>query len=904
MHNRVTKNAIEDTTPLKIGTMLVKEGFIRKADLAQAIDIQQQEARHAELPLGKLLVKQKLIDRRELQTLLEHPELVREIETYALESGRIDARQLARCIQEKPAGQPLPEALVAAGYLNDEDLKVFFEHQLDSLKICELAVQTGLVSETDINEVLQLKKPPRAIGEILCELNLITPLDLNAVLTKYRKHLRLGEILLKHGLIDKPTFDWVLQLHERRGEPLGSILRREALLSEEQLFSAFSLQYNIPFEKPDDFKYSADQREALTQIVGKAFSDQFHVLPLRLEESTLTVAVSDPADLKIVNSLRSKRVDLRTHCVLVTPSALKRLYCDLYGVTPKTLIPEKVVPPTPQAETPREMMPPELSPPAPIEPDIRHPRDDEALKEVDIQFPQTNEAPEEADVPGPQADETPKETDIPASQWVHQILSQAISSGAQAIHFDQDLRTTVLRFRIGDTLRKPSEPWPEADFQQMAPRIMDSIREIAGMDTEDRHRPQEGMFRAGMADTTSGAEYMDFSVTSCPTLAGESMTIKRIYACSPAPGMEDLPHSPHVVSSLKQALSHMSGMFLVATPNTNSRSAALYGMLRQLQQPDLKAVTVEETVSLSMPEAIQIQTNPSAEISYATMLRTALHLDPDVILAGNLADPESAALALEAARKGVLLLGGIHASDAVEAISCLETLGIPVPQVASHVSAILAQRYVRKICPDCRQTYRPSPEEWQSLFERFPGSLTFHRGAGCPECGFSGYRGKILLSELLVISDPIARAVKRNMPGNDIRQLIVRSGIKNLIDDGLSKLDQTTLSEIIDAIPPEAAKAYKCLRADTEGDRKEGGYRIVLTAPDLQKTDIRQLHTAYEVLMEEAGRQRRRSDPGLFETFIRAHHDAACRRYGCSRVAFFVTRQGKQVVLLAKPILF
>jgi len=886
MLNRVEKNSIGDPPP-KIGTLLVNEGFIRNADLKQAIEIQEKEARQAQLPLGKLLVRKKLIGRHQLQNLLGHPQLLDEIKTFAVEQANVHPRNLARCIAEKPARQPLPDALVTAGYLTDDDLRLFFKQQLDSLKICELAVETGMVSEEDINRVLQSRHTPRAIGEILCDLSLITPLDLNSVLTKYRKHLRLGEILLKNGLIDGPTFDRALEIHERQGEHLGSILRLEGVLSEKQLYEAFSRQYNIPFERMKGFEYDPGQRDALTKIVGKAFSDQFHIVPLRLEENTLTVAISDPAALSIVNSLRSKRVDLRTGCVLVTPATMERLYVDLYGAKP----------PAPLGRKPSlHSQPPQPPPVAPASSETPPERLEES-------GPDTKSVPE---------DRTPG---IQPHELVHLLLAKAIQADARSIHIDLGLRQTIIRLRTGENLAPVTEPWPEEAFQEMAGEIMDSIKEIAGMDPGNRQRPQEGIFRVGLPYGDGGITDVDFSVTTCPTLAGENMTIRRITPCSPASDLNELFHSRHMVASLKQVMKQTSGIILVAAPPGNGRGATLYAMLRQIHAPGLKAVTVDKVISFSMPEVVQTQANPSMGLLYTDMLRAALRLDPDVILAEDLGTPESAAMGIEAVRKGVLLLGGINAADSAAAVSTMGGLG-GMPQTAGFLKAVLTQRHVRKICTGCKQTYTPLPEEWQPLFEAPPKDLTFFRGMGCPECNFTGYRGRILLSELLVVNDAISRAMKQRLPESDIRHLAIQCGVKTLIDDGLSKLEETTLSEIVDAVPPEAADAFKCARADAlaasppapspdsepEPREETTAFGIVLSSEKFTKTELRQLHFAYELLMEKSSRRSHPSDVTVFETFIRAQYSAICRRYGCSRVSFSVEKEEGKVLLLAMPV--
>lgn len=915
MLNQVKKETIEDR-PLKIGTLLINEGLIRNTDLDRAVEIQEKEIRQAELPIGKLLVKKKLIDRNQLQSLLQHPELINEIETYAIEKARVKPEDLAECIAKKPRRQPLAEALVSTGHLTNDDLKRFFEKQIDSLKICELAVETGMVSESDMARVLQSQQPTtRTIGEILCDLNLVSPLDLNAVLTKYRKHLGLGEILLKHGFLKSPELDMAIEAHERSGEPVTNILQREGILSEDQLYNAFSLQHNIPFERLEGFEYSAGQRDVLTKIVGKVFADQFHLVPVHLEDNTLTVALSDPEDIKTVHALRSKRVDLRTKCFLVTPSTMQHLYIDLYGTRPPFPVPDRIespgASPIPIEKTPKNQLPVK---------DARH-TEPPAHAARKIEPSPSAVIPDTHPQPGENAIEKTS-IDNEVIKLVNRLLREATSRGARAIHIDQGLRRTSLRLRIGETLEHPSRSWPDDIFQEMSGRVINTVKKIAGMDTGSHHRPQEGMFRAGMSDPATGTADLDFTVTSCPTLAGENLIIRRISPFSPAPDLGELSHSRHVVTSLKQVMKQPSGLFLVASPPGNGRTATLYAMLKHILEPGKKAVTVDDTIPFSMPDAVQTQANASGGLPYADLLRTALRLDPDVILAEDLGTSERIHLGIEGVQKGVLLLGGIPAADAAGAVSNMNTLG-RVAWTSGLFKAVLAQQYVRKICGACKQPYTPSPEEWQPLFEQLPDGLEFYRGSGCPECGFSGYRGKVLLSELLVISDVIVRAMKQQLPAKDIRHLIIRSGAKTLIDDGLSKLDQTTLSEIVDAVPEEATEAFKCNRADTrmatspgpapektpasekekkDTTEKKANFEIILSSGVLQKAGINQLHHAYEVVMEETGRRSRPSNSALFETFIKAHHSAICRRFGCSQVAFSVGKQTGKALLLATPL--
>ncbi|MBW2366934.1 MAG: hypothetical protein JRH15_03510 [Deltaproteobacteria bacterium] len=333
MLNTVKKKDSEHQ-PVKIGMLLVNEGFVRKADIDKAIRIQDQEAKLAVLPIGKILLKQGVITKPQLQILLEHPKLQERIGDFAVENGRISEFQLAECKRRKPDHVQLDEALVKEGHLTSEDLKTFLELQLDSPELCRLATRLGMVPEEKLNDAIKVKRYPRAIGEILCDLNLITPLDLNTVLAKHNKHLRLGEILLKQDIIDSGTLERTLAENKDRNEPLGNLLLEKNLITRDQLFEAFAVQYNIPFERLEGFSYSESDRRPLMDLIGATFARQFKIVPLTLSEPNLTVAIADPEQLRVVQSLRSKRVDLRTDCVLVTDSVLNSLFEGLYQQQP------------------------------------------------------------------------------------------------------------------------------------------------------------------------------------------------------------------------------------------------------------------------------------------------------------------------------------------------------------------------------------------------------------------------------------------------------------------------------------------------------------------------------------------------------------------------------------------
>ncbi|MDX9788400.1 MAG: hypothetical protein RBT11_16600 [Desulfobacterales bacterium] len=319
-----------ETRTQKIGTLLVNEGYVHASDIDTALEIQKQEACQAALPLGKLLVKKGLIRANQLQRLLAHTELRNHIGAYTVETGLLDPATLDTIIQHKSADIPLDEALLRQGVITRAHLRGFLERTLDDIRLGKLAVTLNLISESDLASAVRAKKLPRTIGEILCDLHLITPIDLNTVLSKYRKHLKLGRILIRQGAIDETVLATVLSAQKNRAEPIGKILLQEGLITETQLYEAISIQYNLPFKQYDRLIFSANQRDALTDIIGHDFARRFHVLPVSLDKNHLTVAISDPESIKVIRALRTKQIDLRIESTLITKKSFERLFRLIY----------------------------------------------------------------------------------------------------------------------------------------------------------------------------------------------------------------------------------------------------------------------------------------------------------------------------------------------------------------------------------------------------------------------------------------------------------------------------------------------------------------------------------------------------------------------------------------------
>jgi hypothetical protein len=298
------------------------------------------------------------------------------------------------------------------------------------------------------------------------------------------------------------------------------------------------------------------------------------------------------------------------------------------------------------------------------------------------------------------------------------------------------------------------------------------------------------------------------------------------------------------------------------------------------------------------------------------LLRSFLRLDPDVILVGEMRDEETASIGFDAAQTGHLLLSTIHTNDAVGSIGRLLDMSVEHNQIASCLIGVLAQRLVRRNCGKCSREYTPQRGEWRLFFNEYPNHLKFFRGIGCKACGFTGYSGRTLISELLEVNQEIALALSTGAGEKQIKQLALEGGMKTMIDDGICKLNQTTLAEIIRVVPIEMIKEFRTRReyqseAGQEypsGDRAEKrsacrifkpDAKLIISDPEADWLTIDKLYERYEFLRRKVGRPEKRIDAAVFRAFIGHNFTEVCNQYECDSVIFYLSTQSGKVEISA-----
>ncbi len=871
--------------PLRIGELLLKQGLIKKEELAEALSIQSREKEAQKLPLGEIFVEMGTLTRSQLDGLLQHPELRKNIGTLALMKNLIDQEALDYCLSIKEPSELIGQVLIREGFLTPEEVETLLREQTNSRRFGELALSLGVVRKKALETALRIQKSPRKLGEILCDLGVINPLDLNHFLIKHNKQLPIGDILVSLGYMTEEQLKLAAMEQSQGVETLEAGLLRKHVISREQYQIGLSKQYNLPFEDLKGFEYSQGEKKRLISIIGQKYAEKNMVLPISFQKEHLKLALSSPEDMvHVVYELKSLYVHYDISCVLITQEKFEELFEILYskhlGVSPGKSSSEGG--------------------------DI----------EIDVMELSINEEiDEKGDKVSPYG-----AADVEAEELMNYVIKYGIIHNASDIHIEQDRGGVRLRYRIDGMMHEISMGWLKEKLQEKVSSVISRIKVVSNLDISERRLPQDGVFRMNYYDKEKGQKLdLDFRVATCSAMVGENVTIRILDPRNANVGLENLNHSPHVLESFETFLKSPAGMILVCGPTGSGKSSTLYAALQYLYSPRTKIITAEDPVEYSFPGIMQTQVNPKINLTFSRLLRSFLRLDPDVILIGEMRDEETAKIGFDAAQTGHLLLSTLHTNDAISAIPRLLDLKVEYGQIASSLMCVIAQRLMRKICVSCKEEAVPGDEEWNLLFRKYPSHLQFFKGKGCEACNGTGYRGRTLISEIFAVDSEISHALNKGYDEDQITRLALECGMKTMLDDGLMKTDQTTLTEIIRVIPHEMIKLFRSrsqaqAMADSlltslgKGEDMEqiqtlsGNFQ--LRNPETERSVIDLMKAKYEDLAALDGGSRQILDPSLFRDFISINFHEICEKYRCECVTFNISpdNENNRVEISAEPV--
>jgi type II secretory ATPase GspE/PulE/Tfp pilus assembly ATPase PilB-like protein len=404
------------------------------------------------------------------------------------------------------------------------------------------------------------------------------------------------------------------------------------------------------------------------------------------------------------------------------------------------------------------------------------------------------------------------EQDQRAAEIVRQLMAIAIDMGASDIHLETLSDSMHIRLRVDGVLHELNVPSLQEACNQNARRIVSRIKILAKLDIAERRRPQDGSFRVRV-DRKGSAVGVDLRVSVVPGYYGESVVLRILDRTRVPCSIDELGFSGVVTERLHQILKRSSGLFLITGPTGSGKSTTLYAALMTLYRPQIRIVTAEDPIEYVYEQFSQSEVNEQIGNTFATYLRAFLRHDPEVIMVGEIRDEDTAKMAFRAAQTGHLLLSTLHTNSAIGAIDRLLNLSVESNLVAASIIGVLAQRLVRQVCPACRAPYSPSPDLVREFFDTPPPGARWYRGQGCGECSFSGYKGRLCVSELWLPSQEDVILIAKNAPFEEIRQSAKRSTISMAYDvcDRLAD-GRTNLEELIRVLPYSSVYEFRQLQ--------------------------------------------------------------------------------------------
>jgi general secretion pathway protein E len=398
-------------------------------------------------------------------------------------------------------------------------------------------------------------------------------------------------------------------------------------------------------------------------------------------------------------------------------------------------------------------------------------------------------APESATDEGALTDAREVANQPPVVRYVNLLIREASATGASDIHLDATREGLRVRLRVDGVLAEA--PAPPKGLQAA---VVSRLKLLAELDIAERRLPQDGRIRVRL-----DAREMDLRLATAPTHFGESVTLRLLERGGRPVSLAELGMAPEVLSQVERLVTRRHGIVLVVGPTGSGKTTTLYAALALRDRTAEKILTVEDPVEYELPGVTQIGVDAQRGLTFARALKTMVRHDPDVLMVGEIRDEESADIAVRAAMTGHLVFSTLHTNDALGAIPRLLDLKVPSYLVAASVEGILAQRLVRRICPECRGRYRPDPQAVALLADQPVGRVTLERGAGCVACRQTGYKSRTGLFELLPFDEDLKEAVSRGADRAALRALPAVQQMGTLKQDGWAKVQVgiTTVEEVL-----------------------------------------------------------------------------------------------------------
>lgn len=473
----------------------------------------------------------------------------------------------------------------------------------------------------------------------------------------------------------------------------------------------------------------------LTNLVSKEFAKRNMLIPLKREGDRLFVAMADPMDFFAIDDLRLS-TGFHIEVAIASKDDILRAINKYYDI-------------------------------------------DDTVEEFLNIVPQQE----------PREQENVVEDDSPIVKLVNQILQMAVEQRASDIHIDPQETKVVIRYRIDGILRTE-----RALPKHMQGMLTARIKILANMDITEHRVPQDGRIKMNI-----DFHPVDLRVSTLPTIYGEKIVMRVLDLGAALNDLNKLGFNKVNLQRFIQLIEQPTGIVLITGPTGSGKSSTLYAALNRLNGEHVNIITIEDPVEYQLEGVNQIQVNPNVGMTFAEGLRSILRQDPNIIMVGEIRDRETAEIAIRASLTGHLVLSTLHTNDALSTVARLIDMGVEPFLVATSLSGVVSQRLVRRVCRDCQEEHEPTKREVDIFARRGLKIEKVMRGRGCPTCNMTGYKGRIALHELMVMSDEMRKVILNGEPLSKLREIAIKNKMIFLIDDGLLKVKQglTTTEEVL-----------------------------------------------------------------------------------------------------------
>ncbi len=566
--------------------------------------------------------------------------------------------------------------------------------------------------------------------------------------------LKIGELLTKARLLNEEQLNRALDEQKQSGGRIGEHLIRLGYVTEEDILDCLSQQYGVPSINLQHFEID----ESIIRLIPADVARKYRFIPVSKTGATLTVAMSDPTNVFAMDDI-TFITGYRVEPVVASEEALREAIDTYYGTTHAIELKKVMDDLSTVEETALEVL------------------EDDVDEDLDI------------------TDDEAAADEAPVVRLVNLILTDALKRGASDIHVEPYEKSYRVRFRVDGVLYEIMNP-----PMKLKDAISSRLKILARLDIAEKRLPQDGRIKIKMK-LQGKLKELDYRVSTLPTLHGEKIVMRLLDKDNLMLDMTKLGFEKSSLKNFEHAITQPYGMVLVTGPTGSGKTNTLYSALSRVNTPEVNIMTAEDPVEFQLPGINQVQMKENIGLNFAAALRSFLRQDPNIVLVGEIRDFETAEIAIKAALTGHMVLSTLHTNDAPSTINRLMNMGIEPFLVATSVNLIVAQRLIRKICPNCKEE---EDAPLQALLnvgfsEAEAPEIQLYRGRGCDNCNQRGYKGRIGLFEVMTVSDDIRELILSGATAIELRRKAIEEGMIALRHSGLQKIRDgiTTIEEVV-----------------------------------------------------------------------------------------------------------